>query len=146
MKMCATGMQFGVVAACLATFASTATAAEPAVFLNAPAETGSPAPRLAGQFQLKVQLPEGKGLARVLLDAGVNRNDAAAAARLAAGHLGAGEGGCYAKISIERSADGGFSVMRVQLTTAARQTVIERRGNRLSVASDDETSKLLPLV
>lgn len=118
----------------------TAAAQEHAVFLNAPAEASLPMPKFAGQFQLKLQLPEGKGLAKALLDAGVNQDDAASAARLAAGHLGAGEGGCYAKISVERSADGNLNLMRVQLTTAARQTVIERRGSKLTVASDNAIS------
>lgn len=117
-------------------FPRTAEAAEHAAFLNAPAALNSPTPKFAGQFQLALQLPEGKGLARALLDAGVTKEDAAAAARLAAGHLGAGDGGCHARISIERGAAGGFSLMRVQLTTAAREAVIERRGSELTIASD----------
>ena len=104
------------------------------------------APKLAGQFQLKIQLFEGRGLARALLDAGVDQKDAAAAARVAAGHLGAGEGGCSATISIERSPGGGFSLVRVQISTAARQTVIERRGSELTIASDSPTTGALPLV
>ena len=89
------------------------------------------------QFQLRLRLPEGRGLARLLLDAGVSRDDAGAAARLAAGHLGAGAGGCTALVSIERSAGTtGFSLVRVQLVTDATQTVIERRGRDLVVASD----------
>ena len=127
-------------------FPTAASAAEHAVFLNAPAELNSAAPKFAGQFQLKVQLPEGQGLARALLDVGVNQGDAAAAARLAAGHLGAGAGGCFATISIERDASGRRSLMRVQLSTEGRQMVIERRGSELAVASDNPTSKSPALV
>lgn len=128
-------------------FVSTgALAAEPAVFRNAPAIAGSPAPKLAVQFQLKLYLPEGKGLARLLLDAGVNQDDAAAAAKLAAGRLGAGQGGCEATVSIQRGADGGgFNLVRVQLSTDARQTVIERRGAQLTLTSDTPTSHSLRL-
>lgn len=125
---------------------SAAAAEEHPVFLNAPAKLNSAAPKFAGQFQLKVQLPDGHGLARALLDVGVNQDDAAAAARLAAGHLGAGKGGCFATISIERDASGGQSLMRVQLSTEARQMVIERHGSELAVASDNPTSKSPALV
>src|SRR4051812_50128038 len=44
---------------------SGALAAEHAIFLNAPAVAGSPLPKLAVQFHLKLHLPEGKGLARL---------------------------------------------------------------------------------
>jgi hypothetical protein len=126
---------------------SAASAAEPANFLNAPAIGGSLAPKLAVQFQLKLRLPEGRGLARVLLDAGVSQDDAAAAARLAAGHLGAGSGGCQAMVSVERNAQGGASsVVRVQLMTDTRLTVIERRGTELTIASDTPTSGALRFV
>ena len=128
----------GPIAACSAFLvACPADAAEDAQFLNAPA-TSLPTPKFAAQFQLRLRLPEGRGLARLLLDAGVSRDDAGAAARLAAGHLGAGVGGCTALVSIERSAGTttGFSLVRVQLVTDATQTVIERRGRDLVVASD----------
>jgi hypothetical protein len=116
-----------------------ASAAEHATFLNAPAAAGSMVPKLAVQFQLKLRLPEGRGLARLLLDAGVSEADAAEAARVAAGHMGAGTGGCQARVSVERSAQGVFSVVRVQLVTDARETVIERRGAELTIASDTPT-------
>jgi hypothetical protein len=138
-----------VAGAACASFAltSAANAAEHAIFLNAPAIGGLPAPRLAVQFQLKLRLPEGRGLARMLLDAGVSQNDAAAAARLAAGHLGAGSGGCQALVSVERDAQGGASsVVRVQLITDTRLTVIERRGTELTIASDTPTSDALRFV
>lgn len=126
---------------------SGAIAAEHAIFLNAPAAAGAPVPKLAAQFHLKLHLPEGKGLARLLLDAGVNPEDAAAAAKLAAGHLGAGAGGCEATVSIERGANGGtFSLVRVQLSTDTRQAVIERHGAELTLASDTPTSRSLRLV
>jgi hypothetical protein len=125
---------------------SSVTAAENEIFLNAPAVAGSPLPKLAAQFQLKLNLPEGKGLARLLIDAGVNQVDAAAAAKLAAGHLGAGAGGCQARVSVEQSADGIFSVVRVQLVTDAHETVIERRGAELMISSDTPTRRASGLV
>ena len=55
-------------------------AAETATFVNAPAKAVAAPVKLAGQFQLKLHLPQGKGLARLLIDAGVAQDDAAAAA------------------------------------------------------------------
>ena|SRR5436190_1818573 len=126
---------------------SAASAAEHAVFLNAPASSAAPSAKFAAQFELQLSLPQGQGIARQLIDAGVNQDDAAAAAKLAAGHMGAGAGGCTAKVSIERNSGvQGFSLMRVQLTTASSQTVIERRDGALSVASDTPTRNSLNLV
>lgn len=125
---------------------SAAGAAEHATFLNAPALAGPPAAKAAAQFQLKLSLPEGLGLARALLDVGVRQADAAAAARLAAGHLGTGAGGCEALISIERNAAGDYSLMRVQLATETRRAVIEWRGTDLVLASDTPMSKSPPVV
>jgi hypothetical protein len=123
-----------------------ASAAEHATFLNAPAAAGSMVPKLAVQFQLKLRLPEGRGLARLLLDAGVSEADAGEAARVAAGHLGAGSGGCQARVSVERSAEGVFSVARVELITDAHETVIERRGAELRITSDTPTRSAPRLV
>src|SRR6476661_4323299 len=89
-----------------------ADAAETARLIYAPAPVAEPAPKLAAQFELKLVLREGKGLARQLLDAGIDQKDAAAAARLAAGHLGDGASDCFAKVSVVRvSANGGFSLV-----------------------------------
>ncbi len=116
---------------------SAAFASERAHFLNAPATATAPAPNLAVQYELKLRLPDGRGLARLLLDAGVDSDDAAAAARLAAGHMGAGLGGCDVQVSISRGAGGtGFRLVRATLMTTARQTVIERRGAELTIASE----------
>ena len=91
---------------------------------------------LAVQYELKLHLPEGQGLARSLLDMGVDSNDAAMAARLAAGHMGAGSGGCEVKVSISRANPGSsLRVVRVMLLTEAGQTVIERRAGDLAIAS-----------
>jgi hypothetical protein len=110
--------------------------------INAPATAQAPAVKLAVQYQLKLHLPEGRGLARLLLDAGVDREDAAAAARLAAGHLGDGHGGCEAQISVSRAPDGeGFRLVRAMLTTGVEQTIIERRGSDLTVAAERPTRK-----
>jgi hypothetical protein len=122
--------------------AATAGAAEMARFLNAPAEARLSSPKLAVQFELKLRLPEGRGLARLLLDAGVSKNDAAAAAQIAAGHMGDGSGGCFAKVSIARDfSSGAFNVVRVMLSTDDDQTVIERRGADLTIASRSATRK-----
>jgi hypothetical protein len=75
-------------------------------------------------------------LAALLLQAGVVQDDAAAAARIAAGHLGDGSGGCSAKIEISRPTGGnGFRLQRVELTTDTGRTVIERRQGGLSLTS-----------
>jgi hypothetical protein len=121
-------------------------AGETARFLNAPASAAAPAVKLAVEYDLKLRLPEGRGLARLLLDAGVDRDDAAAAARLAAGHLGDRSGGCDVQVSITRAAAGGFKLVRATLVTNATRTVIERRGAELAIASDTEARKFPRLV
>jgi hypothetical protein len=136
------------VAAIAAALASgTAQAGELPLFLNAPAPSSAPAAKSAVQYELKLHLPQGRGLARLLIDAGVDRDEAASAARLAAGHLGDGAGGCYATISIAGGLNGsGFRLMRMTLLTEASQTVIERRGADLSIASEGATRKSPKLV
>ena len=116
---------------------ASAFAGETAHFLNAPAKTNAPTPRLAGQNELTLRLPEGRGLARLLLDAGVDQGDAAEAAKLAAGHLGSGRGGCDVQVSISRNlGSSAYSLVRATLITAADQTVIERHGSELTIASE----------
>jgi hypothetical protein len=122
-------------------------AEEVSPLLHTPSAKAAPQPKLATLFALKLRLPEGRGLARLLLDAGVNRDDAAAAARLAAGHLGDGLGGCDAKVEISRVMQGsGFRLERVELLTQAGQTVIERRQGELMIASQQDAGKNLRLV
>jgi hypothetical protein len=104
-----------------------------------------PAANVAVQYELKLQLPEGRGLARLLLDAGVDRDDAVAAARLAAGHLGDSSGGCQVKAFIARTASG-FRIVRAMVITNAGQTVIERRGAELAIASESAARKFPRLV
>ena len=119
---------------------SAAHAGETARFLNAPASAAAPAVKLAVQYDLKLRLPQGRGLARLLLDAGVDRDNAASAARLAAGHLGDGSGGCDVQVSITKAAgNGGFKLVRATLMTNAGRTVIERRGAELTIASESAT-------
>ena len=113
-----------------------ARAAEQPLFLNAPSKTAAPIPRMAVQFGLKLQIPDGRGLARLLIDSGVNQEDAARAARLAAGHMGEHDGGCSANVTVSRGVDGsGFRVIRVALMTRGTETVIERRGAELTISS-----------
>lgn len=124
-----------------------AQAGETAQFLNAPTTAGRPALKLAVQYELKISLPEGRGLARLLLDAGVNQADAAAVARLAAGRLGEASGGCEAKVSISRTSGGtGFRLERVQIYSQDGQTVIERRRGELAIASQAASAKYPRLV
>ena len=128
-------------------FATPSYAAETAHFLNAPATSAEAPAGLAVQYQLALQLPEGHGLARLLLDAGVEGDDAAAAARLAAGHMGAGGSGCAVKIFISKSGDGnGAKLVRATLMSAKGQTVIERRGAALVIASETAAAKAPRLV
>ena len=98
-------------------------------------------------FELELRLPEGRGLARLLLQAGVDCYDAAAAARLAAGHLGDEIGGCEAKVTISRSLEGGgLRLERVMLLTQAAQTIIERRQAQLMLATTDSARNRFGLI
>lgn len=134
-------------AAGIAAVHGAAQAESQAAFVRAPLTLAAPAPELALMVALKVQLPLGRGLAAQLLQAGVDQNDAAAAARIAAGHLGDGSGGCSAKIEISRPVGAtAFRVERVELTTNGQRTVIERRQGQLSLASTSGLSRSLPLV
>jgi hypothetical protein len=126
--------------------ASPSAAAETATFLNAPAKAGAVPVKLAGQFDLKLRLPRGRGLARLLIDAGVAHDDAAAAAKLAAGRLGESENGCFATVSVERAAGGALNVVRVMLTTDDQRTIIERRGDELAIASESPIARQPRLV
>jgi hypothetical protein len=116
-------------------------AAGTATFLNAPAKAGIAPVKLAGQFELKLHLPEGRGLARLLIDAGVVQDDAAAAAKLAAGRLDDDKNDCFATVSVERAAGGELNLVRVMLTTDDRRTIIERRGDELAIASESPIAK-----
>ena len=139
-------LKTGILATALAA-AQPVLAGETAQVLTAPVTAAAPPVRLAVQYELKLNLPQGRGLARVLVDAGVSQDDAAAAARLAAGHLGEDIGGCQAKVSVSRSSDGrGFALERVTLFTNVDQTVIERRRGELTVASTTANRKYPRLV
>lgn len=122
-------------------------AGETARFINAPARIAAPAAELAVQYELKLKLPEGRGLARLLLDAGVNHDDAAAAARLAAGHLGDGLGGCAVNASVSKPTNSsGLRLVRATVTTEAGRMVIERRGTELMIAAETAARKFPRLV
>jgi hypothetical protein len=106
--------------------------------IRAMPETKAPPPtKIAVLFAFLVHLPEGRGLARALLDLGVDRDDAAAAAKIAAGHLGDGDGGCDAKIEISRVISAsGYKLERVSLVTQASQSTIERRSGELTLTGE----------
>ncbi len=131
----------GAAALLAVSMASPSAAAKTATFLNAPAKVGNAPMKLAGQFELKLHLPDGRGLARLLIDAGVAQDDAAAAAKLAAGRLGDGKNGCFATVSVERAAGGALNLVRVMLTTNDQRTIIERRGFDLAIASETAIAK-----
>lgn len=133
-------------AAAILAASGTAHAAETARFLNAPVAEAAPAAKLAVQFDLRLRLPQGRGLAKLLLDAGVDREDAAEVARVAAGHLGDGAGGCDVQVSISKETNGRFRLVRATLSTEAARTVIERRGTELTIASDTRASRFPRLV
>ena len=118
-----------------------------ASLFHAPSAKVPPQPKRAVLFALKLKLSEGRGLARQLLDAGVEQDDAAAAARLAAGHLGEGLGGCQAKVELSQGFDGnGMKLERVELLTATGRTTIERRQGALTIAAQEGAGKTLRLV
>jgi len=117
------------VATCMATAATAETQPAP---LPAVVTTALPVPRLATVFEIKARLAEGHGLSRMLLETGVSKEDAAEAARLAAGHCD-DIGGCSASFSVSRQVDAGLQLERVVLVSAAGQTVIERRHGRLAL-------------
>jgi hypothetical protein len=123
-----------------------ACAQEAPSLLSKPTKPATPSPKLAGMFELELRLPEGRGLAKLLLQAGVSKDDAAVAARLAAGHLGDGLGGCEARVTISRSVEGGLRLERVMLLTQASQTIIERRQGELTLATTDSARNWSRLV
>jgi hypothetical protein len=127
--------------AAMGAFAASAGAAELPPFLRLPSAATSVAPNLAVLYELKLQLPEGRGLAQLLEQAGVDRDGAATAARLAAGHLGEGIGGCDIKVTVTRPAGSAeLKLQRIMVATLAGQTVIERRSGELTVASVDNAA------
>lgn len=116
-------------------------------FLNAPLSHARPSIELAVQSEWSIRLPDGKGIARALIDNGVSQADAAAAAKLAAGHLGQDFGGCTAKVAYSRSSDGSaVRVERIKIYTLTSQTVIERRLGELVIASQTATGRSVRLV
>src|SRR5260221_13765408 len=72
-------------AALIGSIAAEASAATEPTAIPAVGTRAVPVPRLATLFELKLRLPQGRGLARLLLDAGVASDDAAEAAKLAPG-------------------------------------------------------------
>ena len=103
--------------------------------MRTPATQRVTEPTEAAVFELKVHLAEGRGLEGLLLDAGIDASDAAAAASLATGQVGDNDG-CFGTVSISKGADGRqLRIVRVSLTTDRERTVIERHGGELTVAS-----------
>ena len=124
-----------MIATCLSVGASAETM-PPVVLL--PSAGIPPKPQQATIYALNQRLPQGRGLAALLLRAGVGQDDAGLAARLAAGHLGDGAGGCEAKVEISHGfGDERVTLERIVLTTANSETVIERHAGSLTLASAD---------
>jgi hypothetical protein len=118
-------------AALCGTAAAAASAEQAPPAVPAVVTSAVPAPRLATVFELKLRLPQGRGLARLLLDAGVASDDAGQAAKLAAGRCDP-IGACDAKVAMSRQLGSGLRVERIVLMSASGQTVIERRDGRLA--------------
>src|SRR5260221_9949125 len=72
-------------AALIGSIAAEASAATEPTAIPAVVTRAIPTPRLATLFELKLRLPQGRGLARLLLDAGIASHDTAEAAKLAPG-------------------------------------------------------------
>lgn len=125
-----------------------AASADDRPFLRAPASQGSLPVKLAVAFELRFHLAAGGDLEAMLVQADVDADDAAAAARLAAGTASDTASGCYVKIAITKSLNGnGFRIERLTLLTEASQTVMERRGGELTVsASGARVTRLRSLV
>ncbi|MEO7277909.1 MAG: hypothetical protein ABIW33_07800 [Sphingomicrobium sp.] len=126
----------GLLACLMFAVVPSAANAAPIPFLLAPSSNTAVGAQSAAVFDVKLRLAAGGGLARLLLDNGVSKDDAAMAARLAAGHLGEQAAGCSALVSIARSVGtDALRVERIILTTDTAQTVIERRSGELSLTS-----------
>ena len=117
-------------------------------FLFAPASTAAPAARLAVQYELKLAVLAGGDFAAALRNSGIDDRDATAADRLAVEDWAEGESGCYAELSVTKAVEGdGLRLVRVLLIMAdGRQTVIERRGDELAIASKTPARKSLRLI
>src|SRR5437868_1534019 len=113
--------------------------AGPAPVLPAIVTGASPTPRQATIFEIKFRLPEGQGIAALLVDAGIGSADATEAAKLAAGRC-TGLGGCAATVAISRQLASGLRVERLVLVGQSGQTVIERRNGRLALNPDAVTT------
>lgn len=110
-------------------------AEETATFLRAPAKASPPAVSFAVTYELRFQVANEAELPDLLLQAGVNPDDIAAASRLAAGHLGGSAGG-FVKVSVSKTIhDKEFSLQRVTLMTETSQTVMERRKGELTISA-----------
>ena len=104
--------------------------------------------RLAVQYELKLTIPARGDLSQMLRDANIDEKDAVVADRLAVTDRADGAGTCYAKISVTKAVKGDrFRLVRVLLIMPdGRQTVIERRGADMMVASKTPVRKSLRLV
>lgn len=108
---------------------------ELAQMLHAPADAAPPTVNPAVSYELNFSLEKGSDLPDLLLEAGVNPDDIAAATRLAAGHDG-GRAGCYIKVAISKALrEKTFKVQRVTLLTETSKTVMERRKGELMISA-----------
>lgn len=130
-----TRLTFGASALALLCFAAAARAQPNALsFYHLPARDHSTAALRAATFEVALQLPDGRWLARQLIELGVSDLDAGEAAKLAVGHLGQDSGGCTAKVVISQPVGGdSLQLDRLTLVTATDQTVLERRNGILSL-------------
>ena len=112
-------------------------------FVTAPAAS-QPAPvSLAVSYELEFRLTSDMTIAELLLQTGVNPDDATAADKLSAGHDG-GSSGCFVRIAITKPLGATeYRLQRLTLITASIQTVMERRSGALAISSSGNPDKRL---
>lgn len=103
-----------------------------------------PAPvSLAVSYELKFRLTPDMTIAELLLQTGVNAEDATAADKLSAGHDG-GSTGCFVRIAITKPLGATeYRLQRLTLITASSQTVMERRSGAVAISSTGSPDKWL---
>lgn len=112
-------------------------AADALPLVKAPAPIAAPSVTLAVTYEMKLQLHEGRGLARQLIDSGIDQDDAAAAAKLGSSYMSKAKGGCSAKVAATRLPGvDALRLTRVTFYAGSKIIVMERRDGKLAVTSE----------
>lgn len=123
-----------------------ARAAELRPLVLAPAPQNAPPVVLAVSFEMKLYLRDGKDLADLLLEAGVDKGDTAAAAELALDRIKPGTGS-FVRLSVSRSAENvGLRLQRLTIVDETDQTVVERRQGKLKITASGRKAAKSPFV